>query len=120
MPKTWTILKDGNVQTKAYEVALCGEIHKIKRTRRGGHALIEFGKKHGSQAAASRLNKAIKLKPELKVSQMVHLGLFTKAEIKDIDPTVSKEDMLDPIKNAILTDAADRDTKVTALEITEL
>lgn len=79
---------------------LGGEIRKVKKTREKD-ALIEFWKNPGVRAAANHLHEAIRSKPELGVGLVAYLGLMTEAEIKDIDSTESKKEVLEAVKRAI-------------------
>lgn len=83
------------------------EIHNTRRIREGTSSSI-LRKKHGSQAAVSRLEEAIKSKHELWVGRSGTFGTVTQVKIKDIYPTESKKDVLKAIKNAVPTDAGNR------------
>lgn len=56
----------------------------------------------------------------LGVGRVARLELFVKVEIKNINPILTKEEVLEAMRKAIPVYAVDRNAKKTATEVTKL
>lgn len=70
---------------------------------------MEFGRTEGAHEAAGRLRDALAKKTGEEVGPVLQMGNLTEAEIVDVDPTATKEEVI-----AALRDAAVRSDKLTA------
>lgn len=87
---------------------LGAEVRRIRRSAEG-HTIVEFGKTDGAHEAAGRLRDALAKKTGEEVGPVLQMGNLMEAEIVDVDPTATKEEVI-----AALRDAAARSDKLTA------
>lgn len=99
--------------------SLGANIAKIRRTREG-HALIELSKSATSHAAAGRLSSAIAREAGERVGAVMQLGTLAEVEILDLDPTVSREEVLNALKAAVPSNMSDAEAERDLIFITGL
>lgn len=75
---------------------------EVKRIRRSaeGHTIVEFEKSEGAQEAAAKLKDVLVQRTGDAVGHVVRMGNLIEAEIVDVDPTATKEDVMAALRAA--------------------
>lgn len=79
---------------------LGAEVRRIRRSAEG-HTIVEFEKSEGAHEAASKLKEALTQKSGETVGHVQQMGNLVEAEIVDVDPTATKEDVMAALLEAV-------------------
>lgn len=90
------------------------------RTSREGHAIFEFARTAKAHAAASKLSEEISKKLGESVGVASQLGRLAEAEVVDLDPTVTKEEVLEALRKAVPESMADAESEAALIAVTGL
>lgn len=78
---------------------LGAEVRRIRRSAEG-HTIVEFAKTDGAHEAAGRLREALARKTGEDVGPVLQMGNLIEAEIIDVDPTATKEEVIAALRDA--------------------